>query len=120
MLKDIYNRTPDDQSYNSNKLEVSDPIESLTGKIRMLLYTKPGEVLGEPTMGIDLERLLFEYGLNNGELNGKILYQISEFIPESGVYNITVNVNFVPGSVRDAAFIDIYIDGTRALGIFAK
>lgn len=113
-------RSRDDQFYNSNKLEVTDPIESLTGKIRMLLYTRPGEVLGQPTLGVDLEKNLFEVGVNNGELSSKILYQISKFIPEAGRYDINVNVSFVPGTVRDAAFVDIYIDGTRALGLFAK
>ena len=120
MLKDIYSRIPDDQSYNSNILETSDPLESLVGKIRMILYTKPGEVLGLPNFGVDLERQLFEFGANNGELSRVIQYQISQFIPEAGAYDINTTVTFVPGSVRDAAFIDIYIDGTRALGVFAK
>ena len=120
MLKDIYSRSPNDQLYNSNILETSDPIESLTGKIRMLLYTRPGEVLGQPNFGIDLERYLFEVGINNGDLSSLILKQMSEFIPDSGQYNMNVIVNFVPGTVRDAAFIDIYIDGTRVLGLLAK
>ena len=120
MLKDIYVRTPDDQYYNSNTLETNDPIESLLGKIRMLLYTRPGEVLGQPNLGINLEKYLFEFGSNNSEISRIILQQITTCIPEGAAYDINVNVNFVPGTVRDAAFIDIYIDGTRVLGIFAK
>lgn len=120
MLKDIYSKSPDESAYDSNKLEVSDPIESLVGKIKMILYTKPGEVLGKPMFGVDLERQLFEIGLNNGAVSDLILNQISVHIPESGAYDINVRVTFVPGSVRDAAFIDIYIDGTRILGVSAK
>ena len=120
MLKDIYVRTPDDQYYNSNILDVSDPIESLVGKIRMLLYTRPGEVLGQPNLGINLERYLFEFGSNNNEVSQLVATQISTYILEAAEYDINVTVTFVPGTVRDAAFIDIYIDGTRVLGIFAK
>ena len=120
MLKDIYCKTVDDPLYESNKLEVSDPTESLIGKIKMILYTKPGEILGMPSFGVDLEKALFEFGLNNGELSAMITNQINIHIPESGAYDINVRVTFVPGSVRDAAFIDIYIDGVRALGISAK
>lgn len=120
MLKDIYCKTVDDPLYNSNKLEIDDPIESLIGKIKMILYTKPGEVLGKAMFGVDLERQLFEFGANNGEIAATITNQINSYIPESGAYDINVRVTFVPGTVRDAAFIDIYIDGTRVLGVSAK
>jgi len=120
MLKDIYCKTVDDPLYDSNKLEIEDPIESLIGKIKMILYTKPGEILGQPMFGIDLERNLFEFGLNNGGISALITNQINIHIPESGAYDINVRITFVPGSVRDAAFIDIYIDGTRVLGVAAK
>ena len=48
MLRDIYLRDQSDPKYKSNLLETSSVIESVLNKIRMILYTNRGEVLGAP------------------------------------------------------------------------
>jgi len=120
MLKEIYCRNYTDPYYNYNVLETNDPLEVLLTKIRMIIFTNRGEVLGYPDLGLDLEMLLFELDFNAYQIQNDLYTQIGKYCPDSTNYNINVEVNLVPGTVRDIAYIDIYIDGTKYLGVVAK
>jgi hypothetical protein len=120
MLREIYTRNPSDPLYNPRKLETEDSIEALLTKIRMIIFTNRGEVLGYPGLGLDLEKMLFELQANTSELQTSFYDQLARFAPESAKYNTRIEVTFTPGEVRDLCFIDIYIDGTRLLGVLAK
>jgi hypothetical protein len=84
MIRDIYNRNPRDPNYIPTILEHTDPIESIISKIKMLLGTFPGQILGDLNMGIGIEELVFETRINKVELEEKIKSQISQYITESG------------------------------------
>ena len=120
MLKEIYCRNVNDPRYDYNTLETQDPIEALLTKLRMIMFTTKGEILGEPDLGLDLDFLLFELTFNAYQLQKEFYAQIVKYVPEASNYNIDLEVNFVPGTVRDICYIDIYIDGTKYLGIVAK
>jgi len=120
MLKEIYCRNTTDPLYVYDKLETGDPIEALLTKLRMIIFTLKGEVLAYPDLGLDLDYLLFELTFNAGQLQKEFYSQIAKYVPESSNYNIDLQVNFVPGTVRDICYIDIYIDGTKYLGVVAK
>lgn len=119
MLREIYCRNDNETGF-SNRLETGNAVEALLTKIKMILYTSKGDVLGEYDLGINLERLLFELNFNEDELRQDIYTQIGLYAPDSVNYNIKVDVNFVPGEVRDIAYINIYIDGTKYLGVVVK
>jgi len=120
MLKEIYCRNYTDPYYNYTVLETNDPLEALLTKIRMIIFTNRGEVLGYPDLGLDLEILLFELNFNAYQIQNDLYAQIGNYCLEAPNYNINIEVNLVPGTVRDIAYIDIYIDGTKYLGVVAK
>ena len=120
MLKEIYCRNYTDPYYNYTVLETNDPLEALLTKIRMIIFTNRGEVLGYPDLGLDLEILLFELNFNAYQIQNDLYAQIGNYCLEAPNYNINIEVNLVPGTVRDIAYIDIYIDGTKYRGVVAK
>jgi len=120
MLQEIYCRNADDPGYVYNRLETKSALEALLTKIRMIIFTNKGEVLGQYDLGLNLEQLLFQFNFNATDVQQEFYNQLGKFAPDAINYNISVDVNFVPGSVRDLAYIDIYIDGTKFLGVVVK
>jgi hypothetical protein len=120
MLQEIYCRNYDDPGYTYNQLSTKNALEAFLTKLRMIIFTNKGEILGQYDLGLDLERMLFELNFNAADLQKDFYNQIGQYAPEAVNYNININVNFVPGSVRDIAYIDIYIDGTKYLGVVVK
>ena len=120
MIREIYCRNINDPGYRPNQLETSNEIEVLLTKIRMILFTSKGEVLGFPSLGLSLEEQLFELQANTSTIQAEFNGQLAQYAPESGKYKTEINVKFVAGEVRDFCFIDIYIDGTKYIGVKAK
>jgi hypothetical protein len=120
MLKELYMRDPSDPLYSPNILEQSSEIETLLGQIRMILFTKRGDVLGSYEFGYNLEDNLFLFNVSGEELKKNLLQSIYYFCPDAAVYRVDVDVQFFKGSVRDACLIDIYVDDRKSLGILVK
>jgi hypothetical protein len=120
MIKEIYCRNVNDPSFRADQLETSDEIEALLTKIRMIIFTNAGEVLGNPDFGLSLEEQLFELNANTAKLQTLFYGQLAAYVPESGKFRVEIDVKFQPGEVRDFCFIDIYIDGSRYMGVMAK
>jgi hypothetical protein len=120
MLKEIYILNQFDVGYEPNKIDESDSVRALIQKIKMIMFTRKGEILGDPMFGISLEDLLFEVGVSSNDLKRAFDQQIGTYIPEAGQFDLRLEVNFVPGTVRDVAFIDIYVNGTKAFGVVAQ
>lgn len=120
MIREIYCRNVNDPGYNPTQLETSNEIEALLTKIRMIIFTTRGEVLGSPSFGLSLDEQLFELSANTAQLQKSFYDQLAAYVPESGKYRVEIDVKFQPGEVRDFCFIDIYIDGTKYMGVLAK
>jgi hypothetical protein len=120
MLRELYMRDPSDPLYFPGVLEQSDEIETLLAQIRMILYSKPGDVLGAYDFGYNLEDNLFLFNLNGDDLKKRLLQDIYYYCPDASRYSVDVDVQFFKGSVRDACLIDIYIDSRKVIGILAK
>lgn len=120
MLKELYLRDPTDPLYNSNILEQSSEIETLINEIKMILFTKQGDVLGAYTFGYNLEDNLFLFNLSDVELRTKLLESIMHYCPDASIYNVDLTVQFFQGTMRDICLIDIYIQGSKSLGILIK
>jgi len=117
MIRDIYNRNPQDPNYVYGILEHSDPIESIISKIKILLGTSQGQILGDLNCGIGIEELIFETRINKIELEEKIKSQISQYITESADYKVEPVVSFGRGDGTDYCIIDIYINDSRVVGV---
>jgi hypothetical protein len=117
MIQDIYTRNPKDPNYVYGVLSHSDPIESIITKIKMLLGTSQGQILGDLNFGIGVEDLIFETRINKMELEEKIKSQISQYITESQDYKISPSVSFGKADGYDYCVIDIYINDVKVTGL---
>jgi len=113
-------RDPSDPLYSPGILEHSNEIENLIGQIRMILYTKKGDVLGAYEFGYNLEDNLFLFELNQDELKNKLLESIYYYCEDAATYGVEVEVSFFKGSVRDICLIDIIVNGQKSLGVLVK
>jgi len=121
MIKELYIRNPEDPNYKINVLDHSDPIESIISKIKMILGTRKGEVIGDFNFGLGIEDLIFETRINKLNLEENIRNQINTYIDESADYKIDPEVSF--GRAKegyDYCVIDIYIDNNKTYGILVK
>lgn len=89
-LRDFYTRTMDDPKYLGDRVEISDELESALQQVKMTLFTRKGEVLGEPDFGIDLDSYLFEYSVNPASLAQDATGQINRYVAEARKRQITV------------------------------
>jgi len=120
MIKEIYTRTPEDPNFKINVLDHSDPIESIISKVKMILGTRKGEVIGDFNFGIGIEDLIFETRINKLHLEEDIKRQINQYISEAKDYDIRAQVEFGRAEGYDFCVIDIYIDNDKTFGILVK
>lgn len=121
MIRDIYTRPPSDRLYQFGEYEFSDPIESIITKIKMILGTSAGQIIGDLNFGIGLEDLIFTTKLNKFDLEERITSQIFQYIAEAADYKIKPSVQFgKTDEGSDYALIDIFINEIKAVGILVK
>jgi hypothetical protein len=117
-FSEIYPRTPDDPRYKEGLLHTDDDVEILIGMIKQCMLTTPGEVLGDPYFGIDLEGLLFDFSVDQITLERAIRLHLITYVPlASSKFNVDFTVGFFKGETRDACVIDFAIKGNPILGI---
>lgn len=119
MLKEIYCRNASDPGFLPSVLETNSPYEAILTKIRMIIFTTQGEVLGDPGFGLNLEQLLFDLNVSAQKIKEDFYGQLSFYAPDTANMPITIEVSFAQGTVRDICYIDIYIDGKKYLGVEA-
>lgn len=120
MIKDIYIRNPEDPNYVFGVFEHDDVIEGIITKIKVILGTRPGQVLGDINFGVPIEDLVFETRINKFELEEKIRRQIFQYIAEVSEYKIEPKVSFGKAEGYDYCVIDFYIDSNKVLGVLVK
>jgi len=120
MIQDIYNRNPQDPNYVYGVLSHSDPIESIISKVKMILSTTQGQVLGDLNFGVGLEDLVFETRINKMELEEKIKAQITQYISEAADYKIEPRVSFGKADGYDYAVVNIVINDQKVVGLLIK
>ena len=121
MVREIYNRSPQDPNFKYGILEHSDPIESIISKIKMILGTSQGQVLGDLNFGVGLEDLIFETRINKMELEERIKSQINQYVDESKDYQIDPRVSFGRANEGyDYAVVDIFINNQKIIGVLIQ
>ena len=117
-FSEIYPRTPDDPRYKEGLLHTDDEVEILIGMIKQCMLTTPGEVLGDPYFGRDLEGLLFNFNVDQVTLERAIRLHLITYVPlASSKFNVNFTVGFFKGETRDSCVIDFAIKGNPILGI---
>lgn len=120
MAVDVYLRLPNDPNYVASYVEVEDDVSNFVQQIEMILTTKPGEVLGFPDFGVNLDGYLWNNYVTSGTIKNDIQSQIRKYCPTHQLrIPYDISVNFVQGEIVDGIIIDIIIDGRKILGISA-
>lgn len=114
---DFYTRQESSSEYVNDILEVSDERSILIEQIENILFTRKGDVLGQPDFGVNLEDLLFTLTRNQSEIKSSILNQIYSYCPLALKYSVDVDVTFKKTVNRDLGFIDIIINDQRLFGV---
>ena len=120
MIKDIYIRNPSDPNYVYGLYEHEDAIESIITKIKMILGTRQGQVMGDVNFGVAIEDLIYETRINKFDLEEKIRGQIIQYVYEAAQYKIDPKVSFGRAEGYDYCIIDFFINNTKALGVLVK
>lgn len=120
MIQEIYIGVPRTNTYKPNTIEVTNDIEVILERVRVLLGTRKGEVLGDPDFGINLEDYLFDMKVPEQQIKKEVTEQFAKYITcaTSPMYAIDVKVNF--GKNVEAGYdymvIDIYINQQKIQG----
>ena len=100
-----------------------DETEQILQQIRMVLGTKPGQVLGSYEFGIDLSKFLFRMNYTEEQ----ILYLVNLVIAQNVVYDAaqyqvyaTVDYGHNIDDTSDYAVIDIVVNQKKCLGILVS
>ena len=112
MIREIYCKLPTDQDYEM-KIESDDEAYNILQQIKVVLGTKPGEVLGSPLFGCDLEKYLFTMNCNKDEILQMINYEIfSNVYFNTAKWTIGVDVLFGhnKNDAYEYALIDISLN----------
>jgi hypothetical protein len=113
-MREIYNRDPNDLTYNPYQIEVTDLTEICIGQIKMLLLTNRGEVLGDPDFGLNFEELVFSLGLSESTLRQQLDLYLMVYVPLFGSLGGTYELNFFMGTQRDIVTLDFSIPSDGA------
>ncbi len=119
MIKEIYFRDPTDPKYRPNKLETSEELESVLNKIRMILFTRKGEVLGYPDLGLDLDDFVFDFNFNENLLRSKFYSQIYKYIPDR-TYLIELDTSVTTDGVQNYVNLYIKVNNQPVIGVILK
>ncbi len=119
MLHEIYSILSSDQKYKP-QLETTDEITQILQQIRMILGTKPGDVLGDISFGIDISQYLFSMSYDKEQMRELITQAIiNRLYYDPTKYNVVIDIKFGKDydSHSDYAILDISINQQKVLGI---
>lgn len=116
-MADIYIKVEGDPRFEEDKIENADILEQYLQQIELLLFTRKGEVLGEPRLGADIEDLIYGLNLSEAPIKTAIMDQITRFCMLHTVFKTDVEVKFYKGTERDIGVIDIIVNDNQVAGI---
>lgn len=93
MIHEIYTRSKDDPNY-AYLLETNSALEIALAKIRMILGTNHGEVLGEYELGTNIEELVFKTQRSARDIESDLEKQIMAYVGNVEGYAISIKVKF--------------------------
>lgn len=104
-------------------LDTNNEIEQILQRCRVILGTRPGEVLGDYSFGIKLEDYVFSMTFDKDELRNLIIQAINTYAnPWPSKYTIDCDVNYGHdhNSRSDYAIIDIIINQKKYMGVIVS
>jgi len=108
---DILNSTDDD---------LTDLLYVYIQEILMVLNTDKTEVLGCPTMTVNLEELVYDINLDESAIQKLILDKLSQYTSLYDNFDTQINVKFAKGTERDVCLIDFSINSEANFSLMIK
>lgn len=120
-MVDLYFKNENDITYDELLLEETSELQILISQIKMLLFTNNGDVLGSPSLGLNLETLIFETSYNKFIILNNLKTQIERYLVyDDKKYQVEYDIVFYRGTIRDIAILSILINGQNSLDIMIK
>lgn len=116
---EIYIKNLTDPNFEPDKVQIESEIGQLIAQIETILFTRKGSVLGRPDFGCSLEDMLFTFGFAEYKIKQEIRNQLTAYCPLATKHNVTIDVSFQKGEVRDIGYIDIKIDNQYTVAVRA-
>ena len=119
-FSDFYIQYPNHPNFNDIELIEDEIIRVIVQKYEMIIFTNPGDLLGDPEFGGDLSRLLYKTKVSSKYVERRLNNQISTYIPELNGITYELNIRFEqnPASYSDIMFIDFKIKGLEVNAFF--
>jgi hypothetical protein len=89
----------------------------LIEQLEMLFFTREGEVLGQPTFGMNLEKYLWEISLSTIEIKQYVDNKMKTYILFTQDYTLESQVRFLKGDLVNTVFIDIILESQPIFGV---
>jgi hypothetical protein len=118
-MRELYVQSDTEIAFQNFYIDETNPVNIVKQKIRMILLTNKGDVLGDPLFGVGLENYVFELEDVKEQLIAEINEQIEKYIGEdSQEYDIKVNIDF--NTYSRTGFINVYINDKLELKYTSK
>jgi hypothetical protein len=115
---ELYIKTLGDPNYRDDQMQSDEEILMMLTQIETLVFTNKGEVMGDPEFGLNLEDYVYSFMYNDDMLRGVVNNAITQYIPLSAKYPVSVTVEYTTQSDRNAVYIDITIDNRYGIGLY--
>lgn len=107
---ELYIKDINDVNFDPQQSQIDEEISMLLTQIEVLLFTKKGEVLGDPDFGANLDDYVYSFMYNNDMLKSVVDEQLRIYVPLARKYNTQVSVEFAQETERNIMYLDILID----------
>jgi hypothetical protein len=117
-MADIYTKIEGDPGFERNRIETTEELDYLLTQIEVILFTRSGDVLGDPGLGADLDNLIFSTNLSASSIEAVVMNQINNYSRLlANKYLVDARCNFYKQTDRDVGVLDITINGAVAVGL---
>ena len=115
---EFYIKAQGDPGIDPTEMENYSELSRRLAQIESVLFTRKGDVLGNPEFGANLEDYVYSLSYNDYLLKKVVAEQIFQFCPLAQKFNVTVDVDFTKEVDRHAVFIDIRVDNKYQVGVY--
>lgn len=101
-------------------LEIYHDLDLYLTQLETLFTTKPGEVLGSPDFGLDLEKYVHELNLTERDIDRELRIVCLNWVPLFFSIPTEFKIQFLndENSYRNICIIEVYIVGQSAFSVF--
>lgn len=119
MITDIYTKRRGEVYFSETQVEQNDEILIYVQKIKMILFTTKGEIVGDVNFGSNLEKLLFRKNLSAEQITGQLEQQIAIYCEEYNYIDTKIGVTFNKYPRYEEVVLQIKINGLDVFTIKA-